>query len=65
MTTLKVKIRMYANDTLVYSPINTIDELQKDLSVLEKWKWSSIHQNVWLQTEGHLSSLHITLTMSL
>ena len=41
---------MYANDTLVYSPINMLDDciqLQKDLSVLEKYgKWSLIPQNV-------------------
>jgi len=43
--TIKSKIRMYADDTLVYSSIDTIDDciqLQRDLLGLEKW--SKIHQ---------------------
>ena len=38
--TIKSKIRIYADDTLVYSCINTIDDctlLQRDLAELEKW----------------------------
>ena len=38
--TIKSKIRIYADDTLVYSCINTIDDcilLQRDLVELEKW----------------------------
>jgi len=38
--TIKITIRIYADDTLVYSCINTIDDciqLQRDLAELEKW----------------------------
>ena len=38
--TIKSKIRIYADDTLVYNCINTIDDcilLQRDLAELEKW----------------------------
>jgi len=37
---IKSKIRIYADDTLVYNSINTTDDciqLQKDLAELEKW----------------------------
>ena len=37
---IKSKIRIYANDTLVYNCINTIDDciqLQRELAELEKW----------------------------
>jgi len=43
--TIKSKIKMYADDTLVYSTISTIDDciqFQRDLLELEKW--SKIHQ---------------------
>ena len=38
--TIKSKIRIYTDDTLVYNCINTIDDcilLQRDLAKLEKW----------------------------
>ena len=72
---IKSKIRMYADDTLVYSPISMLNDciqLQKGLLVyirknrLKNGKWSLIHLNVnflRLQTEGHLSSLHLIVIL--
>ena len=65
--TIKSKIRIYTDDTLVYNCINTIDDciqLQRDLAELEKWA------KVWqmefnplkceLLTKGHQLNLLTT-----
>ena len=57
--TIKSKIRIYADDTLVYNCINTIDDciqLQRDLAELEKWA------KVWQMEFNPLKCELLTIT---
>ena len=57
--TIKSKIRIYTDDTLVYNCINTIDDciqLQRDLAELEKWA------KVWQMEFNPLKCELLTIT---
>ena len=71
--TIKSKIRIYADDMLVYNCINAIDDciqLQRDLAGLEKWAkvWQMEFnplkcELLTLQTKGHHLNLLTTSVM--